>query len=198
MISGTDPTTDYETRTSDDKVQCRLCLEYNLINYNASRNFGWMELSSFKNSHQTSALHIKSVQQKAQEVAAAQLQDTPSSLLELNNVAMHPSSIPAPTLSTAKDEMKEMWDEFQGNFEMDETPEDKHQNARAMFERKLDEHIQWIGIEQVPDDTEMGGIADEWDENDNSDILTELLQNIGMLQTSLELCRQLIIDCRFR
>lgn len=155
-----------------------------------------MELQSFKNSHQMSALHIKSAQRRSQETEADQVQNTTGSFIDLQNVSMH-LSMPVPTSSTAKDQMEEMWDEFQGNFEMDATPEENHQDARAMFERKLDEHMQWMEIEQVPDDIEMGGIADEWDEEDNDDILTELLENIGMLHT-VKLCHQLIIKCRFR
>jgi len=75
----------------------------------------------------------------------------------------------------------EMWDNFlptEGAFEIDQGPEESLQNARVDFEHKVKEFGLWGGLKTMPEE-DTGRLEDAWDEAEQDDILTEILQNLG-------------------
>jgi hypothetical protein len=75
---------------------------------------------------------------------------------------------------------REMWDNFvatEDAFKIDQGPEESLQNARADFERKVKEFGLWGGLETTPEE-DIGRLEDAWDEAEQDDILTEILQNL--------------------
>ena len=76
----------------------------------------------------------------------------------------------------------EMWDNFvptEGAFGIDQGPEESLQNARVDFEHKVKEFGLWGGLEAMPEDDDIGRLEEAWDEAEQDDILTEILQNLG-------------------
>jgi len=74
-----------------------------------------------------------------------------------------------------------MWDDFiptDSAFEMDEGPEEAKQDARSEFEWKLSNFGLWGGLETMPDE-DIDRAEVSWDEAEQDDILTEILQNLG-------------------
>jgi len=75
--------------------------------------------------------------------------------------------------------MEDMWLNFDRTFEISESPADVHARAREKFNRQAQEYGLWGGLETVPD-LEMEQIEQLWDEEKQEDLLSDLLESIGI------------------
>ena len=80
-----------------------------------------------------------------------------------------------------------MWDDFVPTnhaFEIEQGPEEMLNNAQQKFEHKIGTFGVWDGHETMADsDEDMVVVEDAWNEAENEDILTEILQNSGQSKT---------------
>ncbi|KAF9526609.1 hypothetical protein CPB83DRAFT_937649 [Crepidotus variabilis] len=73
-----------------------------------------------------------------------------------------------------------MWNNFsptEESFQMDEGPEVTKERQRHVFEKKIEEHGLWNGVETIPG---MDEIAESWEENEQDDVLSEILHNLSL------------------
>jgi len=104
---------------------------------------------------------------------------TPAQAIALNGIDDHRA---APSHRPSEGE-REMWNDFMPTdsaFEIDQGPEESLQTARLDFEHKVKEFGLWGGLETMPDE-DNGQLEDAWDEAEQDDILTDILQNLGQL-----------------
>ena len=112
-----------ETQVDDDKVRCELCLKHNFMNYRGD----WITLKMYKTKHQKTSIHLASIMQQLQEteVENQRLQGTPGYFATPKNidigVGLGPSSLPSYNRNLAQDQMQEMWDTFDGTFELEDS-----------------------------------------------------------------------------
>ena len=83
---------------------------------------------------------------------------------------------------------QEMWDNWMPStdhaFKIEQGPEETLRNARWDFEHKIKAFRVWGCHEtMLNSDEDMDNIQDAWNEVENDDILTEILQNLGQSKT---------------
>jgi hypothetical protein len=74
-----------------------------------------------------------------------------------------------------------MWEDFDGNFEVELSEDDLYQQKCAEFNRRVESYGLWGGLETIPDD-DMEDIEQLWQENEQDTLLSELLEQTGTLK----------------
>lgn len=69
-----------------------------------------------------------------------------------------------------------MWDGFDGTFELDSSESDLYEQKRKEFNHRMEEYGLWGGLEALPDN-DMTNIEQLWQEDEQDDILSELLEH---------------------
>jgi hypothetical protein len=144
----------------------------------------WITLKVFKSSHQKAAPHIRSVNLKKrdEEDQARRLQDTPDFFATPNDIDfIGPSAPQASGNPPSHDPMQDLWDGFDGTFGLDGGVREAHETARKKFDIEAHEYGLWNGLEEMSADTDMINVEQIWDEEDEDDLLSELLEHIGLL-----------------
>lgn len=73
---------------------------------------------------------------------------------------------------------QQMYDQFDGQFEIEPTEEELHEENRNMFDQRFEEYGLWEGAETLPDDTQEN-LDQLWDELEQDEMLLELLDSTG-------------------
>lgn len=69
--------------------------------------------------------------------------------------------------------MQELWDQFDGTFELDQGLKEAHEKARKDFH----EYGLWDGPEVMAADIDINNL---WDEEERDDLLSEILEQMGL------------------
>jgi hypothetical protein len=168
---------DVETRDEDDRVRCRLCLEYSRKDYK-----GIWVLRRGLSGHEKLACHAKAVQ--ADEAhSRAQVQerlDTAKATMRSNSIW---NSNQQKSTKPSQEEQA-VWDDL-GNIDdhdYGQSPVDVIDERRMEFLKKLDEYGLWEG-DETPFHDEMENIAQAWEIAEHEQMLDEILQDIGSLSS---------------
>jgi len=172
---------------TDGKVRCRLCSIYSPHEYRGN----WVQTASFSG-HKNHPIHINSIKRQQEEQALAAgsahvLQEFAIPKDVFMGIPDAPCHIPE-TSATAEDDM---WASWNGMIELDPGPEDLYEQERLAFNRKLMESQIWgetdrpseeddTHIEKILNNDKMRDIEQMWDENEQNDILSEILESSGM------------------
>jgi len=146
-------------------------------------------LATSFSTHKSSTIHLKSVGlQAAAQMARVAARATTQQFATLQDITMQmPENEPTTSLPTQEE--KDMWASWNGHIELDPGPEDLYEQERCAFDRKATQCQIWgeIGeneddgtsddIEKVLNVQKMRMIEEMWDETEQSDILSELLEN---------------------
>ena len=165
-----------ETRIEDDKIRCELCLKYNSLSYRGD----WIALRTYKTKHQKTSVHLDSVSQQLQEMASENccLQETPGYFVTPKNIDV--GVLPTHDRAAAYDPMQEVWDTFDGTFELEDGATEIHEKARNVFELQANLSGLWAGLEAIPDG-DIDEIQQHWEEEEEDDLLSEIFEQIGMI-----------------
>jgi hypothetical protein len=118
------------------------------------------------------------------DVLTARIQDSgiPESYAISRDVEMDGPSRDTPTNSYYQmpDNEKEqaMWENFDGNFEVEPSEDDLYQQKCEEFNCRVESYGLWGGLDAIPDD-DMEDIEQLWQENEQDDLLSELLEQTG-------------------
>ena len=168
-----------ETRVEDEKVRCELCLKYN-ISYRGN----WIALRTYKTKHQKTDIHLVSIAHQAKEmdVENQRLQAMPGYFVTPKNIdaGAGPSSLPTYGRPSAEDQMRVVWDDFDGTFELEDGAAELQEKARKAFEHEANLSGLWAGLEEVPDN-DINEIQQCWEQEEQDDLLAEILEQIGMI-----------------
>ncbi|KAF8812823.1 hypothetical protein BYT27DRAFT_7251513 [Phlegmacium glaucopus] len=175
-----------EAHLDDNKVRCKICVKHCLILSPPD----WITLKTFKNSHQKTATHLHCVglQTREEEAEERQQQNAPNFFATPNNITPRiPPSGPShqecqQQHELSQDIMQELWDQFDGTFELDQGFDEAHEKARKDFH----EHGLWDGPEAMAADIDMNNVEQLWDEEDQDDLLSEILEQMGMNSTNVK------------
>jgi hypothetical protein len=160
----------------DGKVRCRICLEFNKGDYKGK----WVLKASFS-SHATHPIHLKAVANQ-NIFLTARAQELPEHYATSRDVIMDspPKDRNANIYQIGTNEQEQvMWDGFDGNFEFEPTKADVYEQKRKEFDRRMEEYGLWGGLEDLPDD-DMINVEQLWQEDEQDDLLSELLEHAGM------------------
>jgi len=154
-----------------------ICLKHNALNYRGD----WIAIRTFKATHQKSKIHLDAISFKATEIADEErrLQTTSDYFAEPNYINVDKPLQSIAENSSAQEKMEDMWLNFDRTFEISESPADVHARAREKFNRQAQEYGLWGSLETVPD-LEMEQIEQLWDEEKQEDLLSNLLESIGI------------------
>jgi hypothetical protein len=72
--------------------------------------------------------------------------------------------------------MQELWDQFNRTFELNQGLNEAHEEACTDFH----EHGLWDGLEAMAADINMNNVEQLWDEEDQDDLLSEILEQMGL------------------
>jgi hypothetical protein len=160
------------TRNEDDKVRCSICLEFNKRDYRGN----WVLKTTFA-SHSKHPTHLKALENQEQFLSA-RIEDMPENYAALQDIIM--DSPPRPqsffnNQSGMMDAEQEMFAAFDGNYELDPSEMEIHQQKCREFNRQIEEYGLWDGLEGLPDD-EMADIAEICDNDEQEEMISELLE----------------------
>ena len=169
-------------------MRCIICVKHSPILSPPD----WIALKTFKTSHQRAATHLRCVELQIKENAAEEnrrrIENEPGYFAILNNTTS--TIVSSHQLATnhrqSTNHMKELWDQFDGTFELDHGAEEVHKSAREDFMAKAHEYGLQDGAEAIADE-DMSNIEQLWDDEVQDDLLSELLEQIGMLEVPSEL-----------
>jgi hypothetical protein len=161
-----------ETRP-DGRVRCHLCLEFNKREYKGN----WVLRPSFL-SHKTNPIHLKAIKNQEEFLAAnTQVEEIPESYATARDVFMDgPHKDRVYHLGLNDEAEQAMWENFDGHFEVDPSEDDLHEQRQKEFDHRAEEYGLWHGVEALPDD-DMENIEQLWQEDEQDDILSELLEH---------------------
>jgi hypothetical protein len=77
-----------------------------------------------------------------------------------------------------------IWDGFDGNFELEPFEAELYEQKRKEFNHRMEEYGLWGGLEALPDD-DMISIEQLWQEDEQDDLLSELLEHVGMSESDV-------------
>jgi hypothetical protein len=80
-----------------------------------------------------------------------------------------------------------MWNNFDGNFKFEPSEADLYEQKRKEFDCHMEEYGIWGGLETLPDDN-MINVEQLWQEDEQDDLLSELLEHTRMCRFLLTLC----------
>lgn len=159
-------------------MRCEICLKHSPILCPPD----WITLKTYKNSHQKAAPHRRCVELQTREEEAEEMmrQNAPDYFAMPIAPTVLSSHQEPRKQNTPPDIMQEMWDQFDGTFELDRGTAEAHESAHLDFESKMGEYGLWDGQEAMAADIDMSHIEELWDEEDHDDLLLELLKQIGL------------------
>lgn len=96
-------------------------------------------------------------------------------------------------VSDGEEAMWETWANEDEAFTMDEDPSTAADQKRQDFERRLDEFILWDGAEGISGGAAADGLEEIWDEAEQDDLLSEVLENLGGCSQHFSRPRMLIL-----
>jgi hypothetical protein len=144
-------------------------------------------LASF-GAHRRSDVHAKSLELAAAQAARDEAFATPAEpriqeFAVLQNFSLEEQQGPS-THHIESQEEHEMWEDWDpsDNFEIGDSLEEVAHQKRQLFERKLDEYGIWEGEEELTGDDTLGTLEQAWDESEQDDLLSEVLQGLGAPQ----------------
>jgi len=162
-------------------VRCSLCLEFNKQEYKGK----WVLKASLSN-HAMHPVHLKSVENQIAFLAGKD-KEIPENYATSRDVVM--DSPPRHRTSTntyplqPNDKEKTMWNSFNGNFEFDISEADLHEQKCKDFDCRMEEYGLWDGLETLPDN-DMVNIEQLWQEDEQDELLSELLETAGVYSFS--------------
>ena len=166
-----------ETRSEDDKVRCRICLEFNKREYRAN----WVLKSTFA-SHSKHPTHIKAIQNQNQFLSeAGRIKNMPENYAAAQDIIMDGPPSPRSFFedqSRVMDAEQEMFAAFNGNYELELSEMELHEQRCKEFDRRIDEYGLWGGLDGLPDDS-MADVAEIWDDDEHEEMISELLERTG-------------------
>ncbi len=169
-------------------MRCKICVKHSPILSPPD----WITLKTFKDSHQKTAIHLRCVglQTREEEEEQRQQQNAPGFFATPNNITpiIPPShqEFQQQHEPLSRDMMQELWNQFDGTFELDQGLNEAHEKARKDFH----EHGLWDGPEVIAADIDMNNVEQLWDEEDQDDLLSEILEQMGLSHCfSLSECR---------
>ena len=116
------------------------------------------------------------------EVENQRLRGTPGYFATPKNidigVGLGPSSLPSYNRNLAQDQMQEMWDTFDGTFELEDSAAELQETARKAFELQAKLSGLWAGSEVIPDN-DISEVQQLWEEEEQDDLLAEVFEQIG-------------------
>lgn len=163
----------------DDKVRCETCLKYG----SQVNPVEWITLKVFRSLHQKSATHLRALDMKKREEEAQErrLQDTPDFFAASHNIeVVNSTSQWVSRCSLPHNPIQNLWDGFDGTFELDGRLDKAHKAAQKKFEADFSKYVQWDGLEHITSDTNMLNVEQSWEEEEQDNLLSELLEQIGM------------------
>lgn len=162
-------------------MRCIICVKYSPVLSPPD----WIALKTFKTSHQRAATHLRCVELQIKEEAAEEnrrrIENEPGYFAIPNYITPTIASSHKIDQRHSTNHMKELWDQFDGTFELDHGAEEVHKSAREDFMAKAREYGFRNGVEAIADDEDMSNIEQLWDDEVQDDVLSELLEQIGML-----------------
>lgn len=159
---------------ADGKVRCHICLEFNKREYKGK----WVLKASFSG-HAGHPIHLKALQNQ-EELLIGTAPEVSENYATLQDVIMDSppkgQNKDASHLGMNDTQEQEMWKNFDGQFELEESEVDLYEQKRKDFDQRVDEYGLWGGLEGLP-----GGdpenIEELWQENEQDDLLSELLEH---------------------
>jgi hypothetical protein len=92
---------------------------------------------------------------------------------------------------------QDMWNNHKMNFDNDGfnaggDPDNKINCKQEDFNRRVNQHGLWSGVDEIPGNVNLDSFVRLWDENEHDDLLLEVLQNLGLFDSphpaSIEFC----------
>jgi len=151
---------------------------------------GWILPRSF-GAHRTSDVHMKSLELAAAQAArdaalAAPAQPRIQEFAILQNISLEQapqegSSTHRHEETQAERDMWAGWDRSNDPLEIGESLDEITQRKRQLFEKKLDEYGIWEGDEELITnlDDPIGALEQAWDETEQDELLSEVLEGLG-------------------
>lgn len=149
----------------------------------------WIQKASYWH-HQKSVVHIQSEQrQHAGEIRAAALQVERMREEHQDHFAQ-PRDVPMIDVGVTMQEHcseqeQDMWHDYEMNFADDgfdagDDPDDEIRRKQEEFDRRVDEHNLWSGVDEIPGDVNVDDLLQLWDEEEHNDLLSDVLRNLGL------------------
>jgi hypothetical protein len=171
---------DFEVRTEDTKIRCKICLNHHGTHRYDSE---WIQKSSL-NHHERSSLHQICLEREASERLPSNTTNNDSFITARSVVVGNINDREGPSQPCQSQAEVEMWDNFASGpdntvFQMDPGAEEALQDARQNFENKVKDFGLWKGVETMAIEDDIGCVEDAWDEAEHDGILGDILRNLG-------------------